>query len=593
LQYFNTYRLQIMTHIHRHALQVASCALLAISTSAAWSQALPQAGQVGKDSLPSATTPDTSPINAPALPSARAPSGNSATVTVTSFTFSGNTAISTEELQALVAASVGQALSFDALDQVSRQVSKLYRQRGYAVASAYLPPQQNSNGVIQIAVVEGRFGAVNLKNTSQVSDERLQQTVAQNLCSTDDGKDCVGKLVENKGLERSLLLIKDLPGVTAKANLTPGQAVGTSNLDVVATTTKANAYSLGFDNFGAPSTGTTRLNGNADLNNLANNGDQLSLGVATTTQTATVTGSLSYSLPVGYNGQRFGVAFARSQYRLGGAFASTQAYGLSNALSVFTSYPIIRSINQSVYVRASGEVRGGSSNIDSLIGTTFQSAFKTNANVVRLGINGDQVDSLGGGGYNVYSLTLSQGFLGTNNSADSTTAQTAGRFGKVNYNIARQQALSGPVTLYASLAGQQASKNLDGSEQTGLGGPASVRGYTGEGGGSTGANSTVELRYTQALQLGNDLDNLTYGLFVDRGWLKYYQSETALLNGTRSLTSYGLTLTLQSQARVPTATSIGYYVRAMYGMHGMNNGNASLVDPASKGKFWLQGGVTF
>jgi len=361
---------------------------------------------------------------------------------------------------------------------------------------------------------------------------------------------------------------------------------------VVTTTTKQNAYSLGFDNFGAPSTGTVRLNANADLNNLSNNGDQLSLGLATTTLTETKTGSITYSLPVGYDGVRIGSSFSRSQYRLGAGFNATQTHGTSNAFSLFTSYPIIRSVNRSLYARLSGEVRGAWNSID-LLGDYFH----INANVVRAGLSGDNIDSAGGGGYTVYGMTFSQGYLGTNDTNDATGARTAGRFGKVSYNLARQQALSGPVTLYAAINGQQANKNLDGSEQTGLGGPTSVRGYQGEAGGSTGASGTLELRYTTPIQIQEDMASLTYGLFADRGWIQYYQTvpagTTAGAANTRSLSSYGVTLTLQSPVKVPTPQSVGYFLKMMYGAHSMALSQQSALNPGSKNQFWIQGGVTF
>jgi hemolysin activation/secretion protein len=510
---------------------------------------------------------------------------------VSGFTFTGNSAISSEELQAVVASSLNQKLDFAGLDKVADSISRHYRKQGYTVARAYLPAQASTGGIIQIAIIEGRFGSVNLKNGSNINPEFLRLVLANNLCDVVDGKDCAGKLVQDAGVERAILLLKDLPGVTATASLKPGQAVGTSDLDIETKLTKARAFSLGFDNYGSPATGTIRLNASADFNNLGNGGDQLSLGISTTDMAATKTGSAGYSVPVGYKGQRVGIAFARSQYRLGGDYKNTLTHGTSNAISAFTSYPLIRGVNQSLYARASAEVRGSVNSVD-LIGTSY----KGNANVVRLGISGDNVDSVGGGGYTVYGLTLSQGYTATSDPADATTAgaHTAGRFGKVAYNLARQQALTGPVTLYAALNGQAGSKNLDGSEQTGLGGPSSTRGYGGEAGGSTGASGTVELRYTTPIQIADDLSNLTYGLFFDRGWVQYYQTPVSTTGtNTRSLSSYGLTLTLQSQARVPTPTSVGYFLRAMIGAHSMAAGQTSNVDTASKGKFWLQGGVTF
>jgi hemolysin activation/secretion protein len=558
----------------------------------AWSQALPPAGQVGRDPIQTVpTSKENNLITAPALPSTVLQNTSAVNIIVNGFTFIGNINISTEELQIVVASNLNQKLDFAGLDKVADSISRYYRSKGYTVARAYLPAQQSANGVIQIAIIEGRYGSINIKNESAVSIERLRLTLTNNLCSVSDGKDCIGKTIQDKGLERAILLLKDLPGLTVTANLKPGQAVGTSELDVETKTTKNTAYSLGFDNYGSPSTGITRLNASVDLNNLGAGGDQLSLGIATTNTTDTKTGSASYSLPVGYDGQRVGIAYSRSQYRLGAGFSATLSHGTSNALSAFTSYPLIRSVNQSLYIRASAEVRGGVNNVD-----LVSASYRTNANVGRIGINGDNVDSFGGGGYTVYGLTVSQGYVGTNDAADSsaTGAHSAGRFGKVAYNIARQQTLEGPVTLYAALNGQMGNKNLDGSEQTGLGGPSSTRGYGGEAGGSTGVNGTVELRYTTPIQIGSSLDNITYASFWDRGWVQYYQSPIVIGSvNSRSLSSYGLTFTIQSQARVPTPASVGYFMRAMLGVHSMAAAQQSTVAPTSRGKIWVQGGLTF
>ena len=576
----------------RRLVQVALIATI-FNVGSVWSQALPQAGQVNKDAELVVPPREASPISsASPLPAPRESVPDAVSVLIKGFKFNGNVALSTEELQGLVSASVNKRLDFAALDRLTDGISRHYRGKGFTVGRAYLPAQQSADGVIQINIIEGNFSAINLKNTTAITSERLEQTIANNLCSVGNNKDCVGKLITDEGLERAILLIKDLPGVTAAANLKPGRVTGTSELDVEVRGTKPNAYTIGFDNFGSPSTGVNRLNASADLNNLRHNGDQLSFGFSTTTMTATKTGSASYSLPAGYEGQRIGASFARTQYRLGAGFSATQSHGLSNALSAYSSYPILRSVNRSFYARISGEVRGGVSNVDTL-GTSF----KTNANVVRLGLSGDHVDGFGGGGYMVYNATVSGGYVGNSDPSDSGTngAHTAGRFSKLVYSIARQQATVGALTLYSALNAQKANKNLDGSEQTGLGGPSSTRGYGGEAGGSTGANATVELRYSVPLKIGEDVNNVIYALFYDRGWVQFYQNvpvgTAAGTANTRALSSYGFTATLQSQAKTPTPTSWGYFLRGMYGLHSMNEPSA--VEPASRGRFWLQGGVNF
>jgi len=580
-----SYSLSLLT---RTQISLAVCSFFITS---AWSQTLPSAGQLNKALELPTPQREASPINnGAALPAIRGSLPDAVSVLVKGFRFSGNAAIATPELYALIAESMNKRLDFAALDRVTDVVSRYYRQKGFTVARAYLPAQQSADGIIQINVIEGHYSAINLKNTSPIQSERLEQMLANNLCSVANNKDCVGKLIQDQGLERAILLLKDLPGVTAVANLKPGAATGTSELDVAVRGTKPNSYSVGFDNYGAASTGVYRLNASADLNNLNSDGDQLNLGLATTTKTATKTGSAAYSVPIGYEGQRLGLAFSRSQYRLGGVFDATQSYGLSNALSAYTSYPVIRSVNRSLYARLAGEVRGGVN----YVGAAGNS-FTSNANVVRLGVTGDNIDSLGGGGYTVYGGTWSAGYVGNTD----TTTNSAGRFSKFTYHLARQQSTIGALTLYGSFNAQRASRNLDGSEQTGLGGPGSVRGYAGEAGGSTGANATIEVRYAMPMKIGDDVSSVIYGLFVDRGWVRFYEDvptstgSGASLGGanTRALSSYGLTLTLQSQARIPTPTSWGYFLKGMYGMH--SDKDPSTLDPSSKGKLWVQGGVNF
>lgn len=574
-------------------IRVAAILLAGSQVGFAWSQILPQAGQVNKDAELIVPPREANPVaNVPPLPKPRDNLPEGVSILVKGFRFHGNVAIPSEELQSLVAASVNKQLDFGALDTLTDSISRHYRVKGFTVGRAYLPAQQSTDGFIQINIIEGHYSAINLKNTSAIKSERLEQTLANNLCSVGNNKDCVGKLIQDRGLERAVLLLKDLPGITAAVNLKPGHSTGTSELDVEVRATKTNAYTIGFDNYGSPSTGAARINSSADLNSLRHEGDQLSLGLATSTLTATKTGSANYSMPLGYEGLRIGASYARSQYRLGAGFSSTQSHGLSNALSVYSSYPLLRSVNSSAYFRGSAEMRGAVNNVDT-VGTSF----RTHANVVRLGLSGDHVDGLSGGGYTVYSATLSTGYVGNTDPSDSaaTGARSAGRFSKLAYSIARQQAVRGGLTFYSALNAQRASKNLDGSEQTGLGGPTSVRGYGGEAGGSSGANATMELRYSSTLKIGEEINLVTYGLFVDRGWVRFYEvvpsGTAATTANSRALSSYGLTVTLQSQAKIPTPTSWGYFLRGMYGLHSMKD--PSVIDPSSKGKLWVQGGVNF
>lgn len=80
--------------------------------------------------------------------------------------------------------------------------------------------------------------------------------------------------------------------------------------------------------------------------------------------------------------------------------------------------------------------------------------------------------------------------------ADRLSAKSAGRFDKLNLDVARLQLLPAGFSLYGRFSGQLANDNLDSSEDFGLGGPTGVRAYpSGEGYGDEGWLSQLELRY--------------------------------------------------------------------------------------------------
>lgn len=415
---------------------------------------------------------------------------------------------------------------------------------------------------------------IQLKNTSRVPSEHLGQLVAKNLCpawvnagvKTEVDVLCAGQRIQGADQERAILLVKDLPGVSAVGHFKPATAHTPSTLDLVVRAEKP-VYSIGLDNYGSEATGKTRLNTSADFANLYGNGDQLSLGVSSAFTHGAMTGGASYSLPVGFSGMRAGMALARSHYRLGAGFTDSQGYGSSVVGSVFGHYPIIRAVNRSFYVRGVVESVALTDHFDSTVSTT-QSTTQRAGTVVRLGVNGDNVDALAGGGYTSYNVAIASGKITSNQpdvvAADAAKAQSLGHFNKFSYSAARQQALAGALTLYAAVSGQSARQNLDASEQISITGPTAVRAYRADsqGRGSTGVVGTLELRYTVPMSLWETSSNLTYGVFTDRGWMKNNSS----LGGT------GLSAALQARR---------YYLRA-----------ASAVQGSSV-QFWFQAGMNF
>ncbi len=97
---------------------------------------------------------------------------------------------------------------------MARQVTLYYREQGYPFARAYLPAQRMANGELTIAVIEGRYGKV----TAATDDAKL---AAQAQPFLDDLKP--GEVIERDRLERSILVLSDLPGVAVRPVIRPGR----------------------------------------------------------------------------------------------------------------------------------------------------------------------------------------------------------------------------------------------------------------------------------------------------------------------------------------------------------------------------------
>ena len=120
----------------------------------------------------------------------------------------------------------GDELTLSALRECAAKITNFYRGKGYFLAQAYLPAQDIVDGSVTIAVVEGQYGKVVLRNQSRLSDGLALQWL--------DGLNS-GDTITIAPLESRLLQLSDLPGVNVKSTLVPGASVGASDLIVEVT----------------------------------------------------------------------------------------------------------------------------------------------------------------------------------------------------------------------------------------------------------------------------------------------------------------------------------------------------------------------
>ena len=376
----------------------------------------------------------------------------------------------------------GRDLTLPELRNAAARITRFYNDRGYVLAQAYLPAQDVVGGTVTIAVVEGRYGAIELRNQSGVSD-----AVAAGVLNGLDS----GDPVAIAPLERRLLLLSDIPGVAVHSTLSPGAEVGSSDLTIDLTRAPLIFGSLEADNAGNRYTGAYRFGGSVNFANLTGLGDLISLRLLASTE-GLAYGRAAWQAPLG--DATVGVAYTHLEYELGREFEVLDAGGTADIFSAFGSYPLIRSRNANLYALASFDAKF----LSDEIGLVSQVSDKE-IRALTAGLRGDSRDGFGGGGWNAGSLSWTSGDLNIEDpferAVDDATARSQGGFNKLQYAVSRLQTVSGPLSFYGSLRGQVATDNLDASEKMELGGAYGVRAYPeGEAYGDEGYVATVEAR---------------------------------------------------------------------------------------------------
>lgn len=541
--------------------------LLLLAIGQAWAQTPPDAGQLLQQQQRVAPQLPATPPSLSLSPPAQAPllSGG-ASVQLKGLRFAGNSVFSEAQLKAVLnlqGLQGGQRLDMAGLQALADRVSEHYRSQGYLFARAYLPAQRLDDGVLDIVVLEGRYGQVSARGDAALAGP------AQGFLSALQP----GELIQSAPLERATLLLSDQPGIAIRPVVRPGQSTGAGDLLIEVSATPRWRGELSLDNHGSRYTGSTRASGSLVADSPFGFGDQLTLK-AMLSEDQQWLGHASYSLPLGSAGWRAQIGHARTRYQLGKQFSSLQASGTADTSSATLSYAWLRSRQSNLSLALSPQHKRLKDDQDAT-----QTRSRKSSQVLPISLQFDHRDTLGGGGLSYGSLGLSLGRLKLDDAlraGDAASARSQGSFRKLSLDLARQQATALPgLTVYARLSAQWASKNLDSSEDFGLGGASGVRAYpSGEGFGDDGHLAQLELRYS--------LGAFSPYLFADHGRVKYNHRPWAAGATHRELSGAGLGLRHQHG---PWSLDVA---AAWAG-----KGGEPLSDSRKNPRLWLQAGWRF
>ena len=218
------------------------------------------------------------------------------TVTLKSIALRGNTVVSGQTLQALIAPYMNRPTRADELEDLRQKLTRAYTERGY-VNSGVVWQGEASAGVLTGQVVEGRLSAIRLHGMQRL-DERY---LTRRLAAARDGPFNIEVLRERFQLALGDPLIERM-----NARLMPGEQPGEALLDVDVALKRPWEFSVFANNYRAPSIGANAVGVNASFRNLTGYGDLLEASYQNAPGSAARgRASLSWNMPLGFAGTRF------------------------------------------------------------------------------------------------------------------------------------------------------------------------------------------------------------------------------------------------------------------------------------------------
>jgi hemolysin activation/secretion protein len=268
-----------------------------------------------------------------------------------SFTYSGlridgATVLTQDSLAALFPHKLGETLTVRDIFQLADAISVAYRKAGYALSFATVPQQEINDGKFRIVVVEGFVDKITIEGVPEGKIRDRISALASKITQS--------RPLRTADLERSLLLINDLPGLRVSGVLSPAQVHAGALLTLKAEH-QALAGQVSYDNMSSKALGPDMGEVGGEVRGLLTGSDSVSLRVRralTSKAYETVTGDMSTGL--GSNGLRVGLRGSWAQSDPKDAILDAINYRTKSwSGSVYADYPLIRSRDQNLRVGGS------------------------------------------------------------------------------------------------------------------------------------------------------------------------------------------------------------------------------------------------
>ncbi len=484
----------------RHAAIASACLV------AAWSGAWAQSG------IPSPAQPDQVPrrFETPVQPratdkpvmddqrqrSGAPPGAETVRFVMQGLSIDGVTIYTADDLAPLFRPLLGKEISLLQLYDLADAITAKYANDGYILSVALVPAQRIAEGRARLQVIEGYVDRVLFDGPGAPHATALVRAMGAKIARA--------RPLDSETLERYLLLLGDLPGITARGVLRPSDMPGASDLVIVLDRKPMDAVAS-FDNRGTRFVGPFQASFGASFNDTLGFNEQTNVRAIAATQWNELRSiGIAHDTSIGLEGTRGQISFQKSYVEPQFTLRDLRIESEQSSIGAGLSHPLIRSRGENLTLRSRFDIRN--SRVEQDRGVTTLSEDRIRA--LRLGASYDRLDAeLGLPGVSLFSAELSQGLnvLGARETGSATLSRTSGRsqFTKGTLEAQRVQTLGDGFAVLLSASAQYSFSNLLASEEFFFGGAQYGRGFDpGEISGDHGVATKVELQWGQTGRSG-------------------------------------------------------------------------------------------
>lgn len=378
---------------------------------------------------------------------------------------SGNTVIPTNVLKRLVDYKIGQDVTINDLIMSANDITDYYQGKGYVSTIAYLPPQKVKNGIVEIKILEGKYGNI------EINPGRWERSSYLNKKYLEDKNIKPGEILNVRDIRNALTEMSTEEYMQGSVSFTDNEeSEEFSDVTLDVKDRFPINFDLRYDNQGRDAIGTQRGVLYAGLHNVTGHGDTLMGTVAMSSRSLGAGGI--YSIPIAENDTRLNLGYSYSNVRLGKSLKEWNIKGESQDIFLGVS----RRLAQGDDYRLYGDITLDLRNTDLSSGNSVFNSLLNDyrSRVIKASLTDVKDDFYGRW---LFNGSVSGGIPLDASDYNKARNLASNNFVKLNASVARMQVLPKNQLAIMQINGQYANRHLWASEAMSVGGISSVRGY--------------------------------------------------------------------------------------------------------------------